>query len=161
MVLGLLQVKSQEKELVHQDSNIESYTIKTAPNVSSDKLLDAIVSEYEGKVVLIDFWATWCAPCLAGIKKMKTIKPQILEKGAVVIYLTDESSSAKLWETKISDIGGIHYRLSREQFEALKVKYDFKGIPTYMLFDKEGNQVLQKSGYPGNDTILEELSKVW
>lgn len=135
--------------------------IEEIPQVSDDEMLEAIVAKYSGKVVFVDFWATWCGPCKAAMKTIKPIKPQMANKNVVSVYITDTSSPEGQWNEMLPQIGGKHYRLEEKQFEALKTKYGFRGIPTYMIFDKSGNKVLQSTSYPGNDKVIEELSKIW
>lgn len=137
------------------------FTILTTPDVAGDKILDAIIAEYKGKVVFVDFWATWCGPCLNAMKTIKPFKPEMAEKGVVSIYITNTSSPQGKWTTMLPEIGGLHYYLKGDQWQALSDKYDIQGIPTYMIFDKTGNKVFETAGYPGNDKIKEELSKVW
>lgn len=136
-------------------------TIEETPQVSDDKILDAIVSKYKGKAVFIDFWATWCGPCKSAMKKIKEIKSLMADKNVVSVYITDTTSQEGQWNEMLLQIGGTHYRLDKKQFEALKAKYNFKGIPTYIIFDKSGNKLFQSTGYPGNDKVVEELSKIW
>ncbi|MDF9829021.1 TlpA disulfide reductase family protein [Parabacteroides sp. PF5-6] len=137
------------------------FTIQATPEVAGDKLLDAIIAEYKGKVVFVDFWATWCGPCLNAMKTIKPFKPEMAEKGVVSIYITNTSSPQGKWTTMLPEIGGLHYYLKGDQWQTLSDKYDIQGIPTYMIFDKNGNKVFEATGYPGNDKIKEELSKVW
>lgn len=131
------------------------------PAVKPDKVLDAIVAQYKGKPVFVDFWATWCGPCLNAMKTIKPIKPEMKEKGVVSIYISGVTSPKTKWLTMLPDIGGIHYYLTDDEWKTLREKYDIKGIPTYMIFDKNGKKAFEATGYPGNDKILEELKKVW
>ncbi len=48
---------------------------------------------------------------------------------------------------------GEQYYLTKAQWEYITEKYDFTGIPTYMLFDKQGEPFKLFTGYPGNDTM--------
>lgn len=160
LIMGLVQVQAIETKS-SEDNVDKKHIVEKAPDVESDKIIEAIVAKHKGKVVLVDLWATWCGPCLNGMKKMKDIKPQMAEKDVVIVYITDTSSPESDWNGMLSDIGGIHYRLDKKQFNALKGKYEFRGIPTYIVFDKEGNKAYQRSGYPGNEMFIEELSKIW
>lgn len=137
------------------------FTIEESPQAANDKILEAIVAKYKGQAVFVDLWATWCGPCLMGMKTIKPIKPQMKDKGVVSIYLTNTSSPKTTWMNMLPDIGGIHYYLNDAQWEAIRNKYKFSGIPTYMIFDKTGKKTYQQSGYPGNEKILKELGKVW
>ena len=126
------------------------------------KLIDAIVSNYEGKVIVIDFWATWCVPCIMAIKTSQEIKKEMLNENVVFVYITDESSPKEQWEKKIIGIGGEHYYLNKEEWESISFsdKYGFKGIPTYLIFDKNGILKHKFTSHPGNakmQAMIEEL----
>ncbi len=137
------------------------FIIKDIPDVAADKIIDAIIAEYKGKAVFVDFWATWCGPCLNAMKTIKSFKPEMAEKGVVSIYISNASSPRTKWMTMLSDIGGIHYYLDEAQWRIISDKYKIQGIPTYMIFDKAGKKTFETAGYPGNDRIREELSKIW
>lgn len=137
------------------------FVIEATPNVAEDKILESIIAKYKGQAVFVDFWATWCGPCLGAMKTIKPIKPEMKEKGVVSIYISGETSPKGKWMNMLPDIGGIHYYLTSKQWDALGKKYKIDGIPTYMIFDKNGKRVFDTAGYPGNEKILEELGKVW
>lgn len=137
------------------------YTILPIPEVAAEKILETIVAEYKGEPVFVDFWATWCGPCLNAMQAMKPIKPQMAEKGIKTLYISNASSPKEKWSAMLPEIGGLHYYLEEEQWRAIVDQYNIVGIPTYMIFDKSGTKTFETAGYPGNDVMLAELAKVW
>lgn len=134
--------------------------IKSTPTVAPKELMTAIISQYKGKVVFVDFWATWCGPCLAAMKEFREAKSSYKNKDIVFVYITNSSSPLKLWEEKIKGIGGDQYYLTEKEWKSLEESFNFTGIPIYQLYDTNGKLEKQFEGYPGTDemkTIIEQL----
>ena len=134
------------------------YTIHDTPQTEGEQLFQDIVKPFEGKVILIDFWATWCGPCRSAMKQFESAKNELKEKGVVFIYLTDESSPQSTWKNMISDISGEHFRMSSSQSSALHKKFGVKGIPSYLILNKKGEQVYFKVGFEGSDRLSQLLN---
>jgi len=130
------------------------------PLVNKELLLDSIISRYKGHVVLVDFWATWCGPCLDAHKSMKSLKNDLKDKGVKFVYFTTISSPKPLWDGKIKEIGGEQYYLSNESWEYLLDTFGFKGIPSYLIIDKEGVVKQKFTGFQGVDRMKEMLEKL-
>jgi len=123
--------------------------INKTPAVSKEALMKTIISKYKGKAVLVDFWATWCGPCMNAMKQSAKIKYEMQGKDVVFVYLTDVSSPVKLWEMNIKAIGGEQYYLTSDEMKYLQKSFDFTGIPTYLFYDKKGVMKNKITGYPG------------
>ena len=139
-----------------------SAIIKETPAVDKEKLIEAIVSSYKGKVVVVDFWATWCGPCLIAIKESQELKLEMQDRDLVFVFITNDSSPKNIWEKKIPGIGGEHYYLQSEEWKSISfsTKYGFQGIPAYLIFNKKGELKNKMTAYPGNDemrAMIEEL----
>ncbi|MFA9388487.1 MAG: TlpA family protein disulfide reductase [Prolixibacteraceae bacterium] len=129
------------------------YSVHEVPETSNDSLFIELLKPFEGKVVLCDFWATWCGPCRMAMKEMEPAKATYEGKDVVFVYLTDESSPLETWNNMIPDIHGEHFRLKNEQFAYLKNKFGVRGVPSYLLLNKQGEQIYFKVGFEGVYTM--------
>ena len=139
----------------------DGFEIVEVPNVSNDRILETILAKHRGKPIFVNFWAIWCGPCIRAKEIMVPLKAEMKEQGVVMIFIANESSPKATWLEMLPDIGGIHYYLTNEQWTALSSRYQIQGFPTYMIFDKTGTRTFKRAGFPGNDSMREELARVW
>lgn len=147
--------------VVETTTEAVKYVKKTVPaNLTGQALMDYIAENYKGKVVLVDFWATWCPPCRMAMKTIKEIKPELEEKGCVFVYITGEFSPLEDWNTMIAEISGEHYRLTEAQWSSVAKLYNIPGIPVYMILGKDGKPCYDnfaEGGYPGSDVLKNNI----
>ena len=137
------------------------YTINQVDaNVSNEDLFTSIISKFKGKVLLVDFWATWCGPCRMANKTIAPMKEELKDKDILYLYITGETSPLKTWENMIPDIHGEHFRLTDAQWKYLSDAFKIEGVPTYLIVDREGNTTFRQTGFPGVEKMKEELLKV-
>ena len=136
------------------------FRVNEAGEVANEDLFASIISQFRGKVLLVDFWATWCGPCRMANKEMAPMKEELKDKDIVYVYITGETSPKGTWENMIPDIHGEHFRVTDAQWAYLGNAMGIEGVPTYFVIDREGDIKYKSVGFPGVAKMKEELVKV-
>lgn len=128
---------------IEKNKSNTGFNVHNAPKSKADELLKEMLEPFAGKVMYLDFWATWCGPCRSAMKNQKPMKEQLLKEGkdVVFIYITNPTSPETAYNNMIADIKGEHYRLTQDQWNYLSDQYQINGIPHYMIVNKKGEIV--------------------
>ena len=156
----LLAMNDQLLQTIEANKKKTGFRVNEAGEVANEDLFASIISKYHGKVVLVDFWATWCGPCRMANKEMKPMKEDLKDKDIVYVYITGETSPKETWDNMIPDIHGEHYRVTDKQWAYLGKAMGIEGVPTYLVIDREGTIKYKSVGFPGVSKMKEELLKV-
>ncbi len=99
------------------------------------------LSQFRGKVVLLDFWASWCGPCIKDLPYLRRIKKEVTGKSVVFLNLSLDASDAA-WRKAIEkyNIEGVHVRIGNSGTGAAGA-YNVRGIPAYFLVAPDGRIV--------------------
>lgn len=118
------------------------------------------LSDFRGKVIFLDFWASWCGPCLRELPYAKKIKQEFEGKNILFLYISIDEDLAS-WKKAITnhDIKGTH--LNDPSFDGgVATDYNIRGVPSYFLIDKAGIIISNNPPRPSNtDGLRMELNK--
>jgi len=103
------------------------------------------VDNYKGQVLVLDFWATWCGPCKMEIPHLIELQEKYRDQGLVIVGITlddDPDSCVPKYAAEV----GMNY-VNVRGTEQMKGEYNVIGLPTIVVFDRDGNKVLTRPGY--------------
>ena len=118
---------------------IPASPLQPAPAVSFVDLAGNTVSfsEFTGKIVLVNLWATWCEPCLREMPSLERVQSRLGDKLAVVAISEDRGGS-KAVEPFIDKIGLKSVKVYLDPKSAIERAFKVQGLPTSFLIDREG-----------------------
>lgn len=126
------------------------------------------LADFKGKVVLVDFWASWCVPCRAGNPHLKELWNKYNSEGFEIICIADNDSSPDDWREAVKHDGieMFHHILrgfvvnpdgSFDRTNDISDLYAIHVLPTKYLIDRDGNII----GKVNNEQLDQELLKIF
>ncbi|HEX8652068.1 MAG TPA: TlpA disulfide reductase family protein [Pyrinomonadaceae bacterium] len=146
---------------------------EAAPEIVAEKWIDQTpirLADLRGKVVLLDFWATWCGPCLAAFPKLKSWHEKYSDKGLVILGLTQyfgEAEGRTLTPAQELDFlrkfkqeHGLPYGFAITDKPNNNQNYSVASLPTAVLIDRRGQIRLIESGSSASESIAAAIEKL-
>lgn len=122
------------------------------------EILQALAKKYPKKVLYVDVYATWCAPCLEEMKYAPEIQKYYAKEDVVFVNLCLQSSE-KNWKQLVSKkkMKGENYFLNEDESKLFMGNYNIGGFPTYLLIDKKGQVSTTQAPRPSENENLKKV----
>ena len=114
------------------------------------------LSDFKGKVVILDFWATWCPPCRAEIPGFVALQKQYAAQGLTVVGVSLDTTGASVVKSFMQHLGMNYPVVIGDE----KIAADYGGIsaiPTTFVIDRNGNIVTSHQGYASQVVFESEI----
>lgn len=119
------------------------------------------LSSLKGKVVFLDFWATWCKPCIAEMPNTHKLMEKFKDRTDVVFVNVNVDDNMERWKNFVNKekMEGTNLHADKKQSDDLHKSFNFDGIPHFVLIDKQGNliDVNSENGEAAEKNIREAI----
>ncbi len=113
------------------------------------------LSDLKGKVVYLDFWASWCGPCISELPAAKKVEDHFAGRDVVFLKISiDEDETA--WKNALEKrkIEGINTRVEGGWKAEVARQYGVQGVPSYFLLDRKGKFITETTPRPSDTAEL-------
>jgi thiol-disulfide isomerase/thioredoxin len=123
--------------------------------------LNDVLAKYKGKVIYLDFWASWCNPCRKEMPYSLELQKKYTGKDVVFLYMSTDKN-AKAWEDMVKQLQltGMNYRASNAVKQQIYNQFNLQYIPRYILIDKKGKVVDADAKRPSDPATVTDINKL-
>jgi thiol-disulfide isomerase/thioredoxin len=129
----------------------------TLPELASFKLEGKLPDSLKGKIVIVDFWASWCLPCAESFPVLDELQKKYGDKLVVIGVNVDEKASNM---DKFLKKHAVSFTLVRDSGQQLVAAVSPETMPTSFILDGEGKVRFLHSGFHGEKTKKEYVSEI-
>jgi peroxiredoxin len=122
---------------------------------------DVSLSDFRGKPVLVNFWASWCGPCRAEMPYIQEIYEDKEWKDEGLVILAIDIGENRSTVENFMESNNLSFPVLLDTAKEVALEYNIRGIPTTFLIDKDGIiQVAKVGAFPSKAAIEKDLSKI-
>ncbi len=96
------------------------------------------LSDYRGKVILLNIWATWCEPCRREMPSMQAVHQDLESKGLAIVAVSVDDPDAMPVIRQFVDDYGLTFDVLHDQTELFRAVYRYVGVPETYIIDRSG-----------------------
>jgi thiol-disulfide isomerase/thioredoxin len=116
---------------------------------------NASLEDFKGKVVLLDFWASWCGPCRDALPKVRQLQSVYSGKDFAVVSISEDDDQNS-WKSFVASHGMTWAQRFDGDNSFLKT-YQVRALPTYVLLGKDGQEVQRYEGEDPGASIVQRI----
>lgn len=117
------------------------------------------LSDYQGKVVLLNFWATWCGPCVQEMPGLERLYTKLKDRGFVVLAVAIDDSKESVEQFRQQY--GISFPVALSEDGQVKADYQTSGVPETFIVGKDGRLVLMPDPEDGELSVRMTGPRRW
>jgi thiol-disulfide isomerase/thioredoxin len=118
------------------------------------------LADLKGKVVVIDFWATWCAPCVAAMPHLQSIAERYADKGVVVLGINQDTPDHRAAVDAFLEDKAITFPQILDPDDAIATRFGVSALPTTVIVDAEGIVQAWTVGYHVRADYTAQIDRV-
>jgi len=145
-------VKTYDDDNFVRSTPIRKKNVSDAPESASN---GNTPTETQGKIVLLDFWASWCGPCRMALPKVKQLQAIYSSPDFMVVSVSEDDDEAA-WRAFVSN----HQMTWTQKFDgdsSMMRQYQVEGLPTYILLGRDGKEIQRYVGEDPGQSIVERI----
>jgi thiol-disulfide isomerase/thioredoxin len=140
----------------------ENSTVFLSDLNTQKQTLENVISSSKGKVVYVDFWASWCMPCRAAMPVSRTLQKKFKDKAVVFVFISIDNDFEK-WKNASQK-----EKLTENPYSLIALNYpnanffkdlQLESIPRYLIYDKAGKLVQKNAPSPESQLLISEINK--
>lgn len=151
-----LSITESQSSQSHNKSKADKAPDFTLLTLTGEKVK---LTDYEDKIVILDFWASWCGPCRIGIPDLVSIQKEYKDDVVVIGISLDQPSTQRNIKPFI-DHFGINYPIVLGTIDVVVAYGNIQAIPTSFIIDKERNIVKKHIGLVPKEMIVREINSL-
>jgi peroxiredoxin len=162
IVMLLCSSGCNDKELPNSGSgSLKAFDL--APNFELTSIDSKIyhLSDFKGKVVLLNFWATWCGPCVLEMPSLERLHQSLKAKGLEVITINMDAPGSDSAVKKFAESYGLNFKVLRDPQYGAADKYGVSGFPETFLIDREGKFIAFNDPASGRQSVRIISDRPW
>ena len=130
----------------------------TLPDLTGFKLEGTLPDSLKGKVVILDFWASWCGPCAESFPVMDELQKKYQDQGLVILAVSVDEKAAKM--ATFLDKNPVSFTVVRDAQHKLVATAEPQTMPTSFVIDRAGKVRFLHNGFHGATTRQQYVEQI-